>query len=132
MELPKAKLFLSSEQNKSVTASLRKIEEMVPKDEFMMVVPGEAMYYFLASRPVPTRYTVLFPANIAKDKGEAVLERIKQLPVRYIVYTLYHLPGLPRLEEYAPSLYWYINQNYTPIFTVDNYLQILEKKRIIE
>lgn len=54
-----------------------------------------------------------------------VLEGIKALQIRYILYTVYNIPGLPRLEKYAPSLYWYITQNYIPIFTVNDYLHIL-------
>ncbi len=129
--LPRCKVYLIPHHYDAITKTMDWMEKNIPHNESVVVIPSDAMYYFLSDRTPPFRYTVLFPTNISYDKGKRASEMIEDLKVKYIVYNPCQIPGIPPFEKYGSILYGYLSDNYTKACSFSNefgeYLQILKR-----
>ncbi len=67
---------------------------------------------FLAARPSPTRYTVLWPADPPEERDAEVVRRLDEAPSTIVVYSLTQAPFLPRMGAFAPTLFAHLVDHY--------------------
>ena len=68
------------------------------------------MYYFLANRPNPTRYPLIFPG--ALDEGD-VVRTLEQAPVRYALISDIAFESFP-FQYVAPTVWDYLDRHFKP------------------
>lgn len=130
-EHPRARLWVSEPVREALTDVLDWIERSIPPREPFVFYPSGGMYRFLTGRLAPQRYTVLLPPNIGHDAGAEVARNLEALRVRYVLYSVAPLQGVPPLEEFAPVLHEYIMSHYSPVasrgFRQRETLQVLKR-----
>jgi hypothetical protein len=128
----KARLYLSPGQYATVTTTLDWMERNIPEYAAVTVIPGDAMYYFLADKPVPHRYTLTLAQHIGEDRGERFAKILESENVGYVVYQLSQIPGQPRFEDYGSQLLLYLEQNYETVLSVSEkfgeHLRIMKRR----
>jgi hypothetical protein len=112
---PKARVLLTPPIHDAVSETLAWMEEAIPADGRVAVIPASPIYYFLADRPIPHRYAVLLSPNIAFDRGAEAARLMEEGGVDYVVLGVVETPGLPDLRSYAPILHGYLEASYRPV-----------------
>lgn len=108
----KARVQVSEDTHRITSSTLEWIEEMVPPEDKISVIPANPMYYFLASRPIPNRYTIMMAHNVGIDGGEAAIQALDEGGVDWIVYSDLYFPGFQPLEVYAPKLHGHLESEF--------------------
>jgi len=130
-EHPRARLWISEPAHEALSDVLDWIERSIPPREPFVFYPTGGMYRFLTGRIAPQRYTVMLPPNIGHDAGEEAARNLERLRVRYVLYSVAPLQGVPSLEEFAPVLHEYLSSHYSPVasrgFRQRETLQVLKR-----
>jgi hypothetical protein len=82
--------------------------------DYILVVPYDAMYYVLTGRDNPSRYNQ-FLTDFDKTQQEGVIKSLKEKNVRYIIY---RNTSWMNFHDTAPEIDGYIQSNYAPDYTV--------------
>jgi hypothetical protein len=114
-EHPRARVWVSQPVYRGVVSTLAWLDEAVPPEAPISIIPGTPMYYFLSGRPVPHRYTVMLQPNVGFDGGASAVRLLEELGVRHVVYGASELPGMPPFESFAPRLVEYLETRFSPV-----------------
>ena len=119
LNLSRAKnVYLPPERAYETNAVVEYIKRKTRPDEPIYVFPYSPMYYFLADRPSPVKYPVIY--TITRKYREQVLGELKEKRVEYIIYVEQrHLSGVTTEMRY-PEIVDYIHENYQPVRRFDN------------
>src|SRR5437016_469349 len=81
-----------------------------------------AQLAFLAARPCVSRFPWLWPRDAYRDRDQQVLASLDAHPDATVVYTLSHIPSIPRLQGHGPALFEGLATRYRmgPIFGPDS------------
>jgi hypothetical protein len=113
LELPRAGgALVPAEFAPHLEGITRAIQMRVPPDESFWVFPNEALLYFLADRPQPTRYPLGLFAVTREQRLQLVAELERTRP-RYAVVNRYasRVDDIP-YEVALPELVHYLTSNY--------------------
>jgi hypothetical protein len=93
-----------------------------PAERPVMAVPCVSAATFLAGRPSLSRFPWLWPRDAHFDRDQQVLASLDAAPEATLVYTLSHIPTIPRLQNHAPILFAGLAERYQmgPIFGPDS------------
>jgi hypothetical protein len=95
--------------------------QATPADRPVLAVPCVSAATFLAARPLVSRFPWIWPNDIHPDRDTQVLASLDASPGATLLYTLTHMPFLPRLQRYASPLFEGLALRYRigPIFGPD-------------
>lgn len=93
LDHPKARVRLSPPIHAAVTETLAWMDQAIPPDGRVAIIPASPIYYFLGDRPIPHRYAVLLSPNIAFDRGEKAAQLMEERGVDYVVLGRVETPG---------------------------------------
>ena len=83
---PRAPMLLPAEQAGEIEGVLRTLRELTAPGEPIFVAPYAPIFYFLAERPNPTRYDLLFPGpSSSRERQREIIEALERASVRVIV-----------------------------------------------
>ena len=96
--------------------------EATPASRPVMAVPCVSAATFLAARPCASRFPWLWPRDAYRDRDQQVLASLDAHPDATVVYTLSHMPSIPRLQGHGPALFEGLATRYRmgPIFGPDS------------
>jgi len=96
--------------------------EATPANRPVMAVPCVSAATFLAARPCASRFPWLWPRDAYRDRDQQVLASLDAHPDATVVYTLSHIPTIPRLQGHGPALFEGLATRYRmgPIFGPDS------------
>ncbi len=114
----RARLELAEGTHRIVSTTLGWLDEVVPREEKVSIIPANPMFYFLADRPIPTRYTLMLAHNVGMDGGGQAAKALDEGGVEWIVYSDIRFPGVPSLESYAPILHGYLRTHFERVLPV--------------
>jgi len=104
LETPRARLALPPAQQAGIEQVLDWMQANVPAGEPVAVFPHGAMYYFLLERPVPGRFAVTLPPQIAGDRGRAAAQGFEAAGTGTLIWLRHGYPGLSDFEIYGAEL----------------------------
>jgi predicted Zn-ribbon and HTH transcriptional regulator len=116
LEIDRAKILVSNEQKKEITEVVNYIKSHTERDDKILVVPFDAMYYFLTERDNPCKYNQ-FLKDFDKKNQQEVIQSLKENDVKYI---LYRNSEWMNMTEIAPELDNYIKKHYSVIRSYTN------------
>jgi hypothetical protein len=92
-----------------------------PAERPVLAVPCVSAATFFVGRPSVSRFPWLWPRDAHRDRDEEVISSLDRHPDATVVYTLSHMPFLPRLQQYASPLFEALAARYRigPIFGPD-------------
>jgi Dolichyl-phosphate-mannose-protein mannosyltransferase len=92
-----------------------------PPERPVMAVPCVSAATFLAGRPCASRFPWLWPRDAYVDRDQQVIASLDAHPDATVVYTLSHVPTIPRVQAHAPVLFEGLAARYRfgPIFGPD-------------
>ena len=96
--------------------------EATPASRPVLAVPCVSAATFLAARPCVSRFPWLWPRDAYRDRDQQVLASLDAHPDATVVYTLSHIPSIPRLQGHGPALFEGLATRYRmgPIFGPDS------------
>jgi hypothetical protein len=95
--------------------------DATPPARPVLAVPCVSAATFLAARPCASRFPWLWPRDAHVDRDQQVIASLDAHPDATVVYTLSHVPTIPRLQAHAPVLFDALAARYRmgPIFGPD-------------
>lgn len=108
----RANLQLAEGTHRIVSKTLRWLDEVVPREERVSIIPANSMFYFLADRSIPNRHTLMLAHNVGMDGGERAAQVLDEGGVNWILYSDIQFPGVQSLESYAPILHEHLRANF--------------------
>jgi hypothetical protein len=95
--------------------------DATPPERPVLAVPCVSAATFLAARPCASRFPWLWPRDAHADRDQQVVASLDAHPDATVVYTLSHVPTIPRLQAHAPVLFGTLADRYRigPIFGPD-------------
>jgi hypothetical protein len=76
-------------------------------------IPYYPMFNFLTARPLATRFITILPLEKFPDRDEQVLASFASIPGTELLYGFQHLTGMPRPQDYAPTLFEGLTARYS-------------------
>ena len=95
--------------------------DATPAERPVLAVPCVSAATFLAARPCASRFPWLWPRDAHVDRDQQVIASLDAHPDATVVYTLSHVPTIPRLQAHAPALFDALAGRYRigPVFGPD-------------
>jgi len=107
----RGELWATAPQAQALQALLDRLAA-APPDAPLVALPYHPLINFLAARPSPTRFGVVWPADPPEIRDEEIIRRLTDMPSTLVVYSETQAPFLPRLQTFAPSLFAYLVRHY--------------------
>lgn len=109
---PRAGFYMREADKNPIENAIEYIQENTSQGEPIFVLPYHSLFYFLAERPNPTRFQLVWPIKIFPTMDQEIIDTLEDRRVNYIVrFNTIH-PGIGALEEIAPDITAYVRDNY--------------------
>ena len=97
------------------------LNKNLKKNELFLALPCDSLFYYLTSKPAPSRQTIFFNLiHVTPEQEFAVIRELEKNKVNYILLSNRIKAGSPELGEfgktYCPLLFRYVAENFTPFY----------------
>jgi hypothetical protein len=107
ISLPRAGVFADEDKSRAIETVVGIIQKYSGKDQSILCLPYEPMFYFLAERRNPTRWNYLWPGDQSEADHLKLIEEAKSdAPALVLLF------NRENLRTYAPSIVRYVESDY--------------------
>ena len=114
IKLERIDVLTSPNEAKWINEVVKRISLYSKKDDPILALPLNPIFYFLTDRINPTPYEWVLPGMLDEDNELGMVEALKATPPKVVIYVDIAIDGKEerRLKNYAPHIYKYLVENY--------------------
>jgi len=112
-------IYIPEEQADTVGAVVKFIQGHTQKSDYIYDFSNKGLYYFLADRRNPTRYSLLIYASTPEEQEGVVRDLVRHKP-KYVLFEDSDFGGI-RYTKRFPVIWEYIEREYTAVFEKDDF-----------
>ena len=114
VSLNRLKVYTHPAEAKWLEEIVDRIEIYTDKQDPILALPLNPVFYFLTDRINPTQYDWVLPGMLTTEEEKAMVENLAKHPPKMVIYVDIPIDGKEerRLMNYAPHLYQFILENY--------------------
>lgn len=114
ISLDRLKAYTHPAEAKWLEEVVDRIEIYTDKQDPILALPLNPIFYFLTDRVNPTPYDWVLPGMLTAEEEKTMVEKLADDPPKMVIYVDIPIDGKEerRLANYAPHLYRFIFENY--------------------